>query len=69
MPGWLATLLAAALLAAPRAAEACYVCTSGRNEDTRLAFILTTALLSVLPLALVGGIVWWIVRRARRLEP
>lgn len=32
------------------------------------AFYATTALLSLLPLALVGGLVYWLYRRSRELS-
>ena len=51
----------------PRVASACAVCTAGRDDETRLAFLLTTLFLSVLPLGIVGGAVWWLVRRSRRM--
>ena len=59
--------LALALAALPRAAEACAVCTAGRDDETRSAFLATTLFLSVLPWALVGGFVLWLRRRARAL--
>jgi hypothetical protein len=62
---WVTTTL---LLWSPRVAEACPVCGVGRDDETRTAFILTTAFLTLLPLAMLGGIVWWLVRRARQLE-
>lgn len=52
----------------PSAAQACYVCMSGREDDVQLAFILTTVLLSLLPLGLIGGAVWWLRRRLREME-
>lgn len=60
-------LLGLALLAAllPEGALACAVCGGGGSEETRDAFLLTTLFLSVLPPAIVGGVVWWIWRRAR----
>jgi hypothetical protein len=61
-------LVVALLLTAPRVAEACYVCSSGRDDETRAAFLITTVFLSVLPLAMVGGGVWWLRRRFRQLE-
>jgi hypothetical protein len=62
----LAAALAASLAALlPRAAAACAVCTSGRDDDTQRAFLLGTILLSTLPLALIGGISLWLRRRAR----
>ena len=60
--------LAAGTALVPRAASACAVCTAGRDDETQLAFLLTTAFLSVLPVAAVGGFVWWLARRARRLD-
>jgi len=51
----------------PVVAAACSVCFSGA-EESRAAFIGTTVFLSVLPLAMIGGLVWWIWRRLRALE-
>jgi hypothetical protein len=56
-----------ALLALPRAASACAVCFSGPDE-TRGAFLSTTVGMSVLPLALVGGIIWWLRRQVKSAE-
>jgi hypothetical protein len=63
-----AAALCVLLVAAPKLALACSVCMSGRDAPTRNAFLLTTALLTVLPLAAVGGFVWWMRRRLRELE-
>jgi len=63
-----AALLATFLLLAPRASFACAVCMSGREEASKWAFIATTVGLSLLPLGLIGGTVWWIRRRLRELE-
>jgi hypothetical protein len=60
--------LLALAVQAPRVASACAVCSAGREDETRLAFLLTTILLSVLPPLAVGVTVWWIVRRARSLQ-
>jgi hypothetical protein len=59
-------LCAAALLVvlSPGAAAACAVCT-GAGEESRAAFIATTVMLSVLPLGMIGGLVWWIWRRTK----
>ena len=64
----LAVALAGAVLLAPPAARACAVCTAGRDDETAAAFFGTTILLSVLPLVFVGGLVWWLRRRARFLD-
>ena len=54
------------LLATPRLAEACAVCSAGREDATRTAFIIGTAFMTALPMVLVGGMVWWI--RKKTLE-
>lgn len=64
----LAASLGAALTLAPRVAQACSVCTAGRDDETRAAFLATTGVLSLLPLVMVGGLVWWLRRRARELD-
>ena len=38
---------------------------SGRDDDTQRAFLMGTLLLSTLPFFLIGGLAWWIRRRAR----
>jgi hypothetical protein len=60
-----AALVVAAALAAPRAAAACAVCSSGREDEARIAFLWTTVFLSALPLLLAGGIALWLRRRLR----
>lgn len=55
-------------LTAPDAALACSQCLSGRSDETKLAYILTTVFLSLLPPLAVGGGVLWLVRRARARE-
>ncbi|UCE87584.1 MAG: hypothetical protein JSU66_07680 [Deltaproteobacteria bacterium] len=64
----LAGLLAAPILWLPRVGWACAVCSAGRDDETRVAFILTTALLTFLPLGMIAGLLLWLRRRARRLE-
>ena len=61
------TILAAAALLFPGAAEACAVCGPG-TEESRVAFILTTAFMTALPLALIGGVVSWLRRRLAEME-
>lgn len=55
------------ILLAPAHALACAVC-AGNNEESRVAFILTTAFLTVLPLLAIGGGVWWLAKRASEAE-
>ena len=59
--------LAALVAVLPRAAEACAVCLSGREDDNQRAFLAGTILLSTLPVALIGGIAWYVRRRAREI--
>ena len=61
-----ALLIGLALCAAlvPDGAAACSVCYVGA-EESRKAFLLTTVLLSVLPLAMFGSLFWWFRRRFR----
>ncbi|HTY17227.1 MAG TPA: hypothetical protein VMH82_05795 [Myxococcota bacterium] len=61
-------LAPALLLAAPRAATACAVCFGGQSDLSRKAFFGTTMLLTLLPFVLIGGLIWWVRRRARQLE-
>jgi len=60
--------MAAALLLAVPAAEACSVCSAAQDDSVREAFLVTTVFLSVLPLLLVGGFAWWLRRRMRELD-
>lgn len=68
MRGRLGALIAAGLVVAPGLAHACAVCSSGREDDVQFAFIATTVFLSVLPLGMLGGAVWWLRRRLREIE-
>lgn len=63
----LAVVAALALAGAPRLAAACPVCGGGANDRTQGAFVIGSLLLSILPLALIGGAAWFLVRRARRI--
>jgi hypothetical protein len=56
-----AAALAALLL--PAQALACAVC--GAANERRVAFLVTTILLSLLPLALIAAGLWWIAHHAR----
>ena len=67
-PGRVAGLVAALVVASPQASRACAVCMSGRDDETRTAFLLTTVFLSLLPLVAAGSAAWWLRRRVRELE-
>ncbi len=60
----LALILLAGL---PDVVAACPVCFDPREEN-RLAFIATTAFLSLLPLGMVAGAGLWLRRRVRTLD-
>jgi hypothetical protein len=62
------SLVAVALTGLPRVSEACSVCMGGREDENRLAFILTTAFLTFLPLLMIGTLVWLFARRALARE-
>ena len=47
-------------------AWACPVCSGGDAEASRVAFLLTTALMSIVPLAFVGGVVYYLSRRLKQ---
>ena len=59
--------LALGLLLAPRLALACPVCTGGQKAEVEWALLRGSLILSVLPLAAVGGGAWFVRRRARTL--
>jgi len=48
-------------------ALACPSCASPLEEN-RQAFVDTTIFLTVVPLAMIGGLIWFIRRRAREME-
>lgn len=52
----------------PRTAEACAVCTAGREDETNQAFLISTVFLSLLPLAGLGTLLFVLWRRIQALE-
>jgi quinol-cytochrome oxidoreductase complex cytochrome b subunit len=62
-----ALLLSVAVLLLPGAAQACAVCGPG-TEESRVAFIVTTGLLTALPLLTIGGVIWWLRGRFAEME-
>lgn len=64
---WAAFWLATAVVFGPGIAQACAVCTAGREDENANAFIAMTALMTVMPFLVVGGIVFWLVRKARQM--
>ena len=64
----LVVMISTALWLVPKMAVACAVCFTGREDETRIAFIATTGILSALPILLIGSLVWWLRRRAHRVR-
>lgn len=63
-----AVLVAAVLaLAVPATLHACAVCFDAK-EANRAAFLATTVFMSLLPLAMAGGLVVWLRRRQREMR-
>ena len=59
MKTWRVVLLS---LLWPAAAHACAVCGASAADRNRAAFFGTTILLSLLPLGMIGGGLWWLRR-------
>ena len=58
-------LIAALVVAWPGIASACAVCFSGRTDETRIAFGISTAFMTALPLIVIGCFAWWLRRRVQ----
>ncbi|MDH5674221.1 MAG: hypothetical protein OEZ06_18850 [Myxococcales bacterium] len=52
----------------PASALACAVCFSAKDEANRDAFLTMTAFMTLLPLAMLGGALYWVVRRMRAID-
>ena len=59
--------VAAAVLALSSAANLAYACPSCASplEENRQAFVDTTIFLTVVPLMMMGGFIWWLRRKLR----
>jgi NADH:ubiquinone oxidoreductase subunit 3 (subunit A) len=64
---WIALLALLFLVVAPDVAHACPVCFDPREEN-RVAYLATTAFMSLFPLGVVGGFAMWLRKRARTLR-
>jgi formate/nitrite transporter FocA (FNT family) len=64
----LAAAFAAAIIYSPSLAQACSVCTAGRDEENQLAFLLSTIGMSLMPLIAIGTLVFVLWRRIKKLE-
>jgi len=63
----IAVLALVALVAVPEDVSACAVCFDSSDEN-RAAFLATTAILSLVPLGMVGGLGAWLRKRSRELD-
>ena len=61
------SLVASVLMLLPQVALACPVCGQAK-EAQNTAYIVSTGLMSFLPLLFIAGVVYWLVRRARTAE-
>jgi hypothetical protein len=52
----------------PAVANACSVCSAGRDEENQTAFLLSTLFMSLLPLIAIGTLVYILWRRIQKLE-
>jgi len=52
----------------PGAALACSVCIAAGSEDTTNAYRAMTAFMTFTPMAIVGGVIYWIYRRYKALD-
>lgn len=64
----LASLVLTIAVAMPRLAAACAVCLGGTGGGTQRAFAIGTIFLSVLPLAVIGGLILYLRHRAKAIE-
>ncbi len=58
----------AVLLLVPLTAYACPMCFQGKNEESQIAFIVSTAFMTLLPLLVIGGAIWVVRKRVKKLE-
>lgn len=64
----MSAVVAWVVVQAPRVAEACSVCSAGRDEENAAAFLLSTIFMSLTPLIVIGSIVYALFRRVRKFE-
>jgi hypothetical protein len=64
----LSSWVAWAVVQTPRVAEACAVCSAGRDEENAAAFLISTIFMSLLPLIAIGSIVYLLWRRIQKFE-
>jgi hypothetical protein len=62
--------VAVAVVAVAWAADLAYACPSCASplEENRQAFVDTTVFLTVVPLMMIGGFIWWLRRKIREMD-
>lgn len=62
--------VATAAVAVAWAADLAYACPSCASplEENRQAFVDTTIFLTVVPLMMIGGFIWWLRRKIRAMD-
>lgn len=68
MTSGLFALVAVVVVLWPDVAAACPGCTA-TSEENRIAFLVTTGILTFLPLMLIGGVVYWLRKRVTSFRP
>ena len=68
LSGILTAALVWLIVQLPTVAQACSVCTAGRDEENAAAFLLSTIFMSLLPLIAIGTLVYVLWRRIQKLE-
>jgi hypothetical protein len=61
----IAALMVIALFAMPAVAFACPVCGLAGTQDNWAAYGSMSVMLSILPLGMIGGIGYWVIRKYR----
>lgn len=64
---WIPVVALLLMVLLPEVAHACPVCFDPREEN-RVAYLATTAFMSLFPLGVVGGFTMWLRKRARALR-
>ena len=66
--GLASVLFAWMVIHAPSVAEACSVCTAGREDENAAAFLISTIFMSLLPLIALGTLLFVLWRRIQKIE-
>lgn len=64
----LLALVGFVLGALPGVARACPVCFVGQNEENRVAYVVSSVGLTLLPFVVVGSLLYWVWRRAQAAD-